>query len=95
MYARVVKFTDVSPEAIEEVATRIKSGEGPPPGVPAKGIKMLYDEANSTSVAIVFFETEEDMRKGGEALDQMDTSETPGTRASVDVYEVKAEMDLG
>lgn len=94
MYARVVRFTDVSPERIAEVSARIESGGGPPEGVPAKGIKMLYDEASSTSVAVVFFETEEDMRKGGEALDQMDSSETPGTRASIDLCEVKAEMEL-
>jgi hypothetical protein len=54
---------------------------------------MLLDEAQSTAVALVFFETEEDMRKGGETLDRMDSSETPGTRASVDLCEVKIEMD--
>jgi hypothetical protein len=94
MYARVVRFTGVSPERIEEVAAQIKSSDGPPPGVPGKGIKMLYDAAESTSVAIVFFETEEDMRTGGEALDAMDTSDTPGTRVSVDNCEVMAEMDV-
>jgi hypothetical protein len=90
----VVRFTDVNPERIAEVAAEIEKGEGPPPDVPATGIRMLLDEAQSTAVAVVFFETEEDMRKGGEALDRMDTSETPGTRVSVDLCEVKAEMDV-
>jgi hypothetical protein len=94
MYARVVRFTDVNPERIAEVAAQIEESGGPPPDIPSTGMKMLLDEAQSTAVAIVFFETEEDMRKGGEALDRMDTSETPGTRASVDLCEVKVEMDV-
>ena len=93
MYARVVRFTDVSPDQIDGVAAQINESDGPPPGVPAKSMKMLYDKDDSTAVAIVFFETEEDMKKGGETLDAMDTSETPGTRASVDLCEVKVEMD--
>lgn len=93
MFARVVRFTDVNQDQLAEVRRRIDEGGGPPPGVPAKRMQMLVDEDQSTAVAIVFFETEEDMRKGGEVLDQMDTGETPGTRVSVDHCEVKIEMD--
>jgi hypothetical protein len=93
MYARIVRFTDVDPERIAEVAARIKESDGPPPDVPATGLKMMVDETQSTAVVTVFFATEEDMRKGGEALDAMDVGETPGTRASVDLCEVKLEMD--
>lgn len=91
MYARVVRFTDVSPERIAEVAAQIEGSDGPPPGVPSTGIQLLYDESSSTSVALAFFASEEDMRKGGEVLEAMDTSETPGNRVSVDNCEVKAE----
>jgi hypothetical protein len=42
-------------------------------------------------VFVGFFESEEDLREGSATLDQMDTGETPGTRASVDLCEVKAE----
>jgi hypothetical protein len=94
MYARVVRFTEVNPERIAELSARIEESDGPPPDVPATAMKMLFDEAQSTAVAIVFFETEEDMRKGGATLDQMDTSETPGTRSSVDLCEVKLDMDM-
>jgi hypothetical protein len=94
MYARVVRFTDVNPERIAEVAAEIEKSGGPPPDIPATGMRMLLDEAQSTAVAVVFFATEEDMRKGGEALDRMDSSETPGNRVSVDLCEVKAEMDV-
>jgi hypothetical protein len=95
MYARVVRFTDVNPERIAEVAARIEESDGPPPEIPSTGLKMMVDEAQSTAVVTVFFATAEDMRKGGEALDAMDTGETPGTRASVDLCEVKLEMDAG
>jgi hypothetical protein len=94
MYARVVRFTDANPERIAEIAARIEESDGPPPGVPSTGMKLLLDEAQSTAVFVGFFETEEDMRAGGEVLDQMDAGETPGNRASIDMCEVKVEMDV-
>ncbi|MGA8219816.1 MAG: hypothetical protein WB771_14725 [Solirubrobacterales bacterium] len=93
MYARVVRFTGVSAEHVDEVVKQIEESGGPPPDVPAKGIRMMFDESQGTSVVVVFFETEEDMKKGNEALNAMDASDTPGTRASVDICEVKASMD--
>ena len=93
MYARVVRFTDVNPERISEIASRVES-EGPPPDVPAKGIRVIVDESQSTAVVILTFDSEEDMRKGDETLSAMDTGETPGSRASVDQGEVKVERDL-
>lgn len=95
MHARVVRFTDVSAEQMDEIAARIQEGEGPPPGVPAKTIKMMYDAEHSTSVVVIFFDSEEAMREGSKALDEMDSAETPGTRVSVDLCEVRAEMDAG
>jgi hypothetical protein len=94
MYARVVRFTDVDTERMNSVAGDIDGGEGPPPGVPAKGIRMIVDEAAKTAIVVVFFDSEEDMKTGGEALDAMDVSETPGTRVSVDTGEVKASADM-
>ena len=93
MYARVVRFTDVDTERIDSIAADIEAGE-PPTGVPAKGIQMIVDEAQGTAVAIVLFESEEDMRTGAAALEAMDVSETPGTRVSVDTGEVKASIEL-
>lgn len=94
MYARVVRFTGVDADHVNEVKKEIEDSDGPPPEIPAKGIRMMFDESQGTSVVVVFFETEEDMKKGNEALDAMDASETPGTRASVDICEVKASMDV-
>ena len=93
MHARVVRFTDVTPENIEAVKGRVAESGGPPEGVPSTGLKLLYDESQSTAVFVGFFETKEDLKKGSEVLDQMDTGDTPGTRASVDLCEVVIEED--
>jgi hypothetical protein len=91
MHARAVRFTGVTPERIGEVVSRIEETEGPPPGVEASGMKLLYDESQGTAIFIGFFETEEKMRGAAAVLEQMDASETPGTRASIDQCEVKIE----
>jgi hypothetical protein len=91
MHARAVRFTGVTPERIGEVVSRIEETEGPPPGVEANGMKLLYDESQGTAIFIGFFETEEKMREAAAVLEQMDASETPGTRASIDQCEVKIE----
>jgi hypothetical protein len=93
MYARVVRFTDVKPERIDEIKGRASEEGGPPEGVPSSGIKVILDEDQSTAVVVQFFETEEDMRKGEEVLDQMDPSETPGTRVSVDRGEIALDLE--
>jgi hypothetical protein len=92
MYARVVRFTDVKPERIEEIESRAGEAGGPPEGVPSTGIQIVVDEAQGTAVVMQFFASEEDMRKGEEILEQMDASETPGTRASVDRGEIKLDL---
>ncbi|MDX6584093.1 MAG: hypothetical protein QOI10_3277 [Solirubrobacterales bacterium] len=93
MHARVVRFTDVSPERIAELVSRIEEGDGPPPGVESTGMKLLYDADQSTAVFVGFFETEQNLRDADAVFEQMDSGETPGTRASVDRCEVKLEMD--
>jgi hypothetical protein len=95
MYARVVRFTDVTPERIAEIRARIEEADGPPPGVPASGMRLLYDGAQSTAVFIGLFATEEDMRTGAEALEAMDAAEVPGTRVSVDLCELTIQRDMG
>jgi hypothetical protein len=91
MYARVVRFSGVNPDRIAEIQQRVSEDEGPPEGVPSTGFQLLVDESQGTAVFVGFFDTEEDMKKGAEVLEAMDPNETPGTRASVDMCEVKVE----
>jgi hypothetical protein len=94
VYVRVVRFTDVSVERVEALLARIEESDGPPPGVPATALKMLFDEAHRTAVVLQYFETAEDMSVGDQAFSAMDPSDTPGIRASVDMCEVKLERQV-
>lgn len=94
MYVRVVRFTDVSAERIEALLARIEESEGPPPDVPATGLRVLFDESQGTAVVLQYFETAQDMDAGAQVFSAMDPSDTPGTRASVDMCELKLERQL-
>jgi len=91
MHARVVRFTDVSPEGIAQVVQRVEESGGPPPGVDANAMKLFYDESQGTAIFVAFFDDEGKMRDANAVFEQMDASDTPGTRASVDLCEVKIE----
>jgi hypothetical protein len=45
-------------------------------------------------VVLQHFESAEDMEAGAKVFSAMDSSETPGTRASVDMCEVRHERTL-
>lgn len=94
MHARVVRFTDVTGERISEIVSQVESDEGPPPGVDATGFELLFDEAQQTALFIGYFETEQKMRDASAVFEQMDASDTPGSRASVDLCEIKAQRSL-
>lgn len=94
MYVRAVRFTDVSADRMRGLLARIEESDGPPPGVPATGLKVLFDETQGTAVVLQYFESADDMEAGDQVFSAMDPSETPGTRASVDMCEVKLEQTL-
>lgn len=93
MYVRVVRFTAVDDERMAAMLARIEASDGPPPGVPATGLKVLLDEGQGTAVVLQYFATAEDMEAGARAFSAMDASDTPGARASVDMCEVKLELE--
>ena len=98
MYARVARWEGAEGDALRRSADEAKGQvqEGPPPGVPATGYTLLIDPDSGRSLAIAFFETEEDLRKGDEALNAMNPSgDDVGHRVSVETYEVGVEVRLG
>jgi len=95
MHVRVVRFTDVSAERVAATLARIEQSGGPPPDVPAKGLQVYFDADQGTAVVLQMFDSAEDMRAGDAAMGRMDAAETPGTRASVDMCELKLERLLG
>jgi hypothetical protein len=95
MYARVVRFTDVDPDHLAGRLAEAEAREGPPVDIPARGVQILHDPDQRTAVVIQLFQTDDDMAAAETALDTMDPADTPGTRASVDRCEIKAEIGPG
>lgn len=79
---------------MDGLIARIEESEGPPPDVPATGLTVLFDESHGTAVVLQYFETAQDMDAGAKVFSAMDPSDTPGTRASVDMCELKLERQL-
>ena len=92
MHARVVRFTDVDADHLAERLADAEERQGPPVDIPAKGVQILHDPDQRTAVVIQLFESADDMAAAEAALDAMDPGETPGTRASIDRCEIKAEL---
>lgn len=94
MYARIVRFTDVTSETVEKVKSQVEESDGPPPGVDAKAMKLMFDAERGTSVFIAFFETEGAMKEADAVFRNMDAGDTPGTRASIDLCEVAISREV-
>ena len=99
MYARVVKFEGGDGASLRSSGQRMneRAESGPPDGVPATGFLMLVDPDNGRSLGISLFDSEEDMRKGDEALNAMDPDPSMGDvgkRAAVEMYEVAVDIRL-
>ena len=89
--ARVVSFEGVSKERMEELTREMREGDRPE-DVPATEVVMLHDPEAEKSVVILFFETEDDYRRGDEVLSAMPADDTPGRRTSVTKYDVPIRM---
>jgi hypothetical protein len=88
--ARVVSFEGVGKDRIEEIKREMQEGERPQ-DVPATEVIMLHDGADK-SLVLLFFDTEDDYRRGDETLNAMPAGDTPGRRTSVTKYDVAVRM---
>jgi hypothetical protein len=85
--ARVVGFDGVTKARADDLEREMR--EGPPPGdIPATEIVMLHDPEAEKSLVILFFDSEDDYRRGDEVLSAMPADDTPGKRTSVSKYDV-------
>jgi len=89
--ARVVTFDGVDSDRMTQMQSEMEGGERPE-DVPAKEIVVLHDPEAEKSLVILFFESEDDYRRGDAALNAMDPGETPGKRSSVTKYDVAFRM---
>jgi hypothetical protein len=85
--ARAVEFEGVTKERLEEMRQEMQGGE-PPEGLTATEFVVLHDPEAEKAVVVLFFENEEDYRRGDEILNAMPADETPGRRSSVKKYDV-------
>jgi hypothetical protein len=89
--ARVVTFEGVNSDRMNEMQREMEGNERPE-DVPAKEIVVLHDPEAQKSLVILFFDNEDDYRRGDEALNAMPTGDTPGKRTSVTKYDVAFRM---
>jgi hypothetical protein len=89
--ARVVSFEGVSKDRMEQMDEEVREG-GPPEGLPATEIVVLHDGEAEKSLVILFFDNEDDYKRGDETLNAMAAGDTPGRRSSVTKYDVATRM---
>ena len=95
MYARVARWEGSDPPAVRDMAEDVKKQAAAvaPEGVPAIGGTLLIDAENGNSMAIMLFESEEQMRRAHELLDaQPSPRDTGGRRVSVEMFEVAVDV---
>ncbi len=85
--ARVVTFEGVGKDRIDEMKREMESGERPDE-IPATEVVVLHDAEADKSLVILYFENEDDYRRGDEVLNAMPAEDTPGRRTSVARYDV-------
>ena len=86
-FARVVTFEGVDRDRIAQLKQEMEGGEKPAE-LPATEMMVLHNPDEEKSMAIVFFDSEEDYKKGDEFLGAMPAADTPGQRTSVQKYDV-------
>lgn len=89
--ARVVTFDGIDSNRMAEMKREMEGSERPD-DVPATEIVILHDPEADKSLAIVFFDNEDDYKKGDAALNAMPAGQTPGKRTSVTKYDVAIRM---
>src|SRR5262249_18749279 len=103
MYARIARFEGLDTSTIDEQAAEMKRqmSEGRsgdlPAGAPSQVLTLMetvkrlvqfVDRDSGTAIGVAFFDTEGDLRRADEALNEMSPGEGGGRRTSVETYEV-------
>jgi hypothetical protein len=76
---------------MEQMKKDMNAGDRPE-DVPATEIVVLHDPEAEKSLVILFFENEDDYKRGDAALNAMPAGDTPGQRSSVTRYDVAMRM---
>ena len=97
MFVRIARFEGSSEEnwddRIAQIRERTKSGMEATDRPPIKRSLMLVDRKGGKGAAVTFCETEEDLRKVDEFMNNMTPPTGSGTRSSVELFEVAVDSD--
>ena len=96
MYARIARFEGGDVSQIEAVIAGARETvdstfDSPPEGLEgAKAVWMLVDRENAVGLGVTLFDSEEDLRRGDEALNAMSgpAVDAGQRRSNVEIYEV-------
>ena len=97
MYVRIARFEGGDPGGLDQMIEGIREElQGPPPAglEGAKRVVVLIDRESGGGAGMTFFDPEEDMQRGHEALDAMSPS-GGSRRTGVEMYEVGLDETLG
>lgn len=97
MYVRIARFEGGDLADADKAIERVRNmtQENRPPGLDgATRLLMLVDRENGRGLGMTFFETEEAMRKGDQALNQMSPGDQGGRRTGVEMYEVGLDQNF-
>ena len=89
--ARVVAFDGVTKVRVEEMQREMGDRDSPDE-IPATEVVLLHDPDAEKALVILFFDSENDYRRGDEFLSAMPADETPGQRTAVTKYDVAVRM---
>lgn len=99
MFVRIARF-EGDPANVDESISRVRSmmdeGSTPPGLEDARRSMMLVDRQSGAGLGLTFFDTEDAMRRGDEALNAMTPpGDMSGRRTSVEMFEVAIDREWG
>jgi hypothetical protein len=96
MLARVTMFEGGTAEGIRAAMEQLRSDipKGPPEGIKSNGLTVLVDPDGGRVLFIGLFANEDDLRASEPVLEEMSPPDGAGTRSSVDIYEVGADVRM-
>jgi hypothetical protein len=97
-FARVVTFEGGTADGLRAATRQLQSDMqergGPPEGVKSSGMTFLVDPDGGRAMFVGIFATEDDLNDSTPVLEAMSPPDGMGQRASVDVYEVGADVRM-
>jgi hypothetical protein len=97
VYVRIARFEGGDAAGADATIARIREqmeSDSPPPGLEgATRVLILFDKEKGLGLGMTFFDSQEDMRRGDEALNAM-SPEGSARRTSVEMYEVALDQQI-